>query len=202
MLDDARDLAFGLHFEWDDRERVLLAPLVDATIMRIDPDRLDEIARPIVAALWDGLRPLLETEVVDPEVAADLARGPAASTVALAVVEQAAMDLADHAFFLEDCLDCIEEGLQRGPSPALAERAGAAIALHCNGTFGASPPTDDERDAVRGHVRTLAALGRESLPNVAAALEELAATPLPPPADDRLVQAVLRRRRAAVAGLN
>lgn len=194
--DEAWALACSIHLAWDDDERELLAPLTDATIMRVDPDRLDAIARPLVVALWDGLRPLLETECEDAAVAADLAAGPAESRLALAVVEQAAIDLADHTFFLEDCLDCIEEGLQRGPSPGVIESVAAAIALHRNATFAAAPPSDEERERVRRRVQAMAALGRASLPRVAAALEEVAADP------ERLLRAVVRRRRAAAAELN
>lgn len=184
--DEAWALACSIHLAWDDHERELLAPLIDATIMRVDPDRLDAIARPLVVALWDGLRPLLETECENSDVAADLAAGPEESRLALAVVEQAAMDLADHTFFLEDCLDCIEEGLERRPSRALADGVAAVVALHCE-----SAPADAPR-----RLRELAALGRESLPRVAAALEEVAADP------DRLLRAVRNRRRAAAADLN
>jgi hypothetical protein len=65
-----------------------------------------------------------------------------------------------------------------------------------------APPDDEERRAARERVRALAALGRESLPTLVPALEAIAAEPLPPAARDRVLQAVLQRRRAAVAQLN
>src|SRR3954454_21000396 len=141
MLDDdlAGALASGLHFEWEDAERELLAPLIDAASMRADAE---EIARPVVEALWDGLRSLLIEELHeqasrDAFVAesldgaiADLAVGAAHSRLAVAVVVQAGHDLADHVFFLEECLDCIEEGLEHAPlsaRPALVDRAVAVL---------------------------------------------------------------------------
>jgi hypothetical protein len=219
MLDGdlAWALATAIHYEWDEREQELLAPLVDATIMRVDSDAFEEIARPIVDALWSDVRPLIEERIAAQakrsdfvadaldEALADLDLGPKRSRLALTVLGQAAVDLADDAFFLEDCLDCIEDGLGHAPPerhPGLVARAAAALALHGAPDYGSEPPADDERSEARRRVRTLAALGRESLPKLVPALEDIAAEPLPPPARDRVLQAVLQRRRARVAELN
>lgn len=219
MLDGdlAWALATAIHYEWSDRERELLAPLVDATIMRVDGDAFEAIARPIVDALWSEVGPLIEETIVGQakgtdfvadaldDALADLALGPKRSRLALAVLGQAAVDLADHSFFLEDCLDCIEDGLDHAPPerhPALVARAAAALALHGAPDFGVEPPDDEERRAARERVRAMAALGRESLPTLVPALEAIAAEPLPPAARDRVLQAVVQRRRAAVAQLN
>lgn len=215
MFDDdlAWALASGIRFEWDDDERELLAPLVDAAIMRANGD---ELARPVVAALWDGLRPLIADELReqaqrDPFVAevledalADLELGPTRGRVAACVVQQAALDLADHVFFLEECLDCIEDGLTHAPSRThvvLLDRAVAVLALHGDEDFGATPPTNAERCAVRRKIARLAQLGREGLPRLSSELERIAAMPLPPLEDDRIVRAVVTRRLAADAHL-
>lgn len=219
MLDGdlAWALATAIHYEWDEGEQELLAPLVDATIMRVEADALDTIARPIADALWDELHPLLAgtladqaktsdfvTEALD-DALGDLELGPLRSRLVVAVLAQAGIDLADHAFFLDDCLDCIEDGLGHAPSerrPELVARAAAALALHGAPEYGVDRPDDDERHDARRRVRELAALGRDSLPRLAPALEALAAEPLPPPHEDGVLQAVIRRRRAAVAQLN
>jgi hypothetical protein len=220
MLDG--DLAWALamehlHFEWEGSDRELLAPLIDATIMRVECERLEEIARPLVEALWSEVRPLIEQTLVDQakrsdfvadaldDALADLELGPRRTRLGVDVLAQAAVDLADDAFFLEDCLDCIEHGLGHAPPerhPGLVARAAAALALHGAPDYGIEPPADDERSEARRRVRTLAALGRESLPKLVPALEDIAAEPLPPPARDRVLQAVLQRRRARVAELN
>lgn len=216
MLDGelAWALAAAIHFEWDDRERDLLAPLVDATIMRVDGDAFEKTARPVVAALWAGVRPLVEETIVDQsersdfvaealdDACADLDLGPMRSRLALAVVGQAAVDLADHAFFLEDCLDCIEDGLGYAPPerhPGLVARAAAALALHRAPDYAVEPPDHEERRAAHERVRRMAALGRDSLPTLVPALEAITAEPLPPPTQDLVLQAVTQRRLASVA---
>ncbi|HEY3541023.1 MAG TPA: hypothetical protein VGK79_00645 [Gaiellaceae bacterium] len=219
MLDGdlAHALAAGIHYEWTDDERELLAPLIDATIMRVDCERLDEIARPFVDALWDELRSLVGDTLREQamksdfvresleDAVADLELGPRRSRLASAVIQQAAVDLADHEFFLESCLDCIEAGLEHAwpaPRPELVGRAAAALALHRDPDYGAERPDDRERAATRARVRALAELGRESLPRLAPALAQLADEPLPPVGKDGVLQAVLKRRRAARAHLN
>lgn len=217
MLDGdlAWALATALHFEWEDSERELLAPLINATIMRAEQERLDQIARRIVEALWEEVGPLVAGELRDQErtddfvaqalgaALADLELGAASRLVAY-VLQQAALDLADHAFFLEECLDCIEEGLAHATpqaQAALVERAVAALALHSAAQFGPSP-TDAERRAARKHIGEMAALGSDSLPLLSRALAELGAEPLPPPSQDSVLRAVINRRAAGVAGLN
>jgi hypothetical protein len=219
MLDGdlAWALATDLRFEWEDSDRDLFAPLVDATIMRVGCDELESIARPVAIALWDELRvPIAETlaeqakrsefvaEALD-DALADLELGPVRSRLANYVVQQGAFDLAEHAFFLDDCLDCIEDGLGLAPPerhPELVGRAAAALALHGAPAFGEKRPDDDERRAARARVRAMAELGLESLPRLAPALRELAAEPLPPLREDGVLQAVMQRRLATIAHLN
>ncbi len=210
-------LATGLRFDWEDGDRELFAPLIDATIMRVEPDRLDAIARPIATAVWSELRPQIAEELEEQarrerfvaealdDALADLELGPDGSRLATAVLQQAAVDLADHVFFLEECLDCIEEGLQHAPPPArraLVDRAAAVLALHGDASFGAGAPTVAERRAARARIGALALLGREGLPRLSRALAHIADEPLPPLADDRVLQAVVKRRLAAGAHLN
>ncbi len=219
MLDGdlAWALATDLRFEWEERDRELFAPLVDATIMRVRSEELESIARPVAIALWDELRaPIAETlaeqakrsEFVAEALAdalADLELGPVRSRLANYVIQQGAFDLAEHSFFLEDCLDCIEDGLGAAPPEChleLVGRAAAALALQGAPTFGEQRPDDDERRAARARVRSMAELGLESLPRLAPALRELAAEPLPPLRDDGVLQAVMRRRLATAAHLN
>ena len=219
MLDGdlAWALATAVHFEWDDRDRELFAPLIDATIMRVDGERLEAVAQPVVDALWGQLHPLVAETLVDSakgsefiaealeDALADLELGPARSRLMGYVVRQAAVDLADEAFFLEDCLDCIEDGLTHAPPAhhaALVGRAASALALHVAPDFGLDRPDDSERRSVRAAVRSLASLGLESLPRLAPAVAALAAEPLPPLRADRVLQAVMKRRLAATASLN
>lgn len=219
MLDGdlAWALATAIHYEWDEYERELLAPLVDATIMRLDVDAFETIARPIAATLWDDVHPLVAETLRDQakrsefveealdDALDDLELGPLRSRLAVAVLEQAAVDLADQVFFLEDCLDCIDGALAHAPPerrPELVARAAAALALHGAPDYAVEPPDDEERRAARARVRAMAALGRESLPTLVPALEAIAAEPLPPRAQDRVLHAVVQRRRAAVAQLN
>lgn len=219
MLDGdlAWALATGIHYEWDEHERALLAPLVDATIMRVEPDALDAIAEPILEALWDELRPLvgdtleaqakrqdLVADALD-DALADLELGPRRSRLAHAVLQQAAVDLADDSFFLEDCLDCLEDSLTLAPPERrveLVQRAAAALALNAAPDYGVERPDDEERESVRAYLRRMAELGRESLPTLAPAVAELAAEPLPPPRHDAVLAAVVRRRLAAAAHRN
>ena len=219
MLDDdlACALATGLHFEWTDDERRLLDPLVDATIMRVESERLEEIARPIATALWNDLGPPVIEELEDQarrdgfvaaalaDARVDLELGPLRSRLAIAVLAQAALDLADDVFFLEECLDCIEDGLGHAPPsvlPALVDRAAAVLAVRRDGDFGASLPRDAERRAARERVAALAELGRGGLPRLSYALAALVEGPLPAVEDDRVLRAVVKRRLAGDAHLN
>jgi len=219
MLDGdlAWALATDLRFEWEESDRELFSPLVDATIMRVRSEELESIARPVAIALWDELRvPIAETlaeqakrselvaEALD-DALADLDLGPLRSRLANYVVQQGALDLAEHAFFLDDCLDCIEDALGLAPPerhPELVGRAAAALALRGAPAFGEKRPDDDERRAARARVRSLAELGLESLPRLAPALRDLAAEPLPPLREDGVLQAVMQRRLATIAHLN
>lgn len=218
MLDGdlAMALASMLRLEWDDSERELFSPLIDATIMRVEQEQLDEITRPIVGTLWDEVRPLVADELRDQaqrddvlaevleDALADLELG-AQSRLAAYTLQQAALDLADEVFFLEECLDCIEEGLAHAParaSAALVDRAAAALALHGDAEFASARPTETDRRTARAHIARMAALGSDGLPRLSQALAELAAEPLPSPPDDRVLRAVVSRRLAAGAELN
>jgi hypothetical protein len=185
--------------------------------MRVDDKRLDQIARPIIVALWNDLQPLLSETLREQalesgfiaeslsEALVDLSLGPGESRLAQAVIEEAAVDLAGDAFFLEFCLDCIEDGLEQAPvarRPPLVARAAAALALRDHPDYGIDRPDDRERPAVRAGVREMAELGRRSLPRLAAALAELAAEPLPSLDHDRILQAVMERRLSTTAEPN
>jgi hypothetical protein len=219
MLDGdlAWALATAIHYEWDEREQALLAPLIDATIMRVECERLEEIARPLIEALWGNMKPLVEETLVDQakrsdfvadaleDALADLELGPLRSRLGVDVLAQAAVDLAEHSFFLEDCLDCIEEGLGHAPPdrhPGLVARAAAALALRGAPDFGVERPDDDERREARTRVLSMAELGLESLPRLASALRALAGEPLPPLREDAVLQAVMQRRLAGMADLD
>lgn len=219
MLDGdlAWALATTIHYEWDEREQELLAPLIDATIMRVECERLEEIARPLIEALWGNMKPLVEETLVDQakrsdfvadaleDALADLELGPLRSRLGVDVLAQAAVDLAEHSFFLEDCLDCIEEGLGHAPPdrhPGLVARAAAALALRGAPDFGVERPDDDERREARTRVLSMAELGLESLPRLASALRALAGEPLPPLREDAVLQAVMQRRLAGMADLD
>jgi hypothetical protein len=219
MLDGDLAWALGtaLHYEWDDSDRALLRPLVDVTIMRVDTDALEAVARPIATVLWGELQPLLVESLVDQakrdsfvseslaDALADVELGARRSRLAVTVLAQAAIDLAGDEFFLEDCLDCIEDGLDQAPPdrhPELVARAAAALALHRAPDYGIERPDDGEREKVRVQVRELAALGRESLPRLTTAIEALAAEPLPSLQEDAVLQAVMQRRLAAIASHN
>jgi hypothetical protein len=204
MLDDdvARDLALFAGLVWADDDRRLLAPLIDATIVWAEEERLDAIAAPIVEALWaDGLRDDIERALADrperEEGAADLALGPGKSRLALAYVKQGAVDLADDAMLPGCCLCCSEDGLGATPTErhnAIALDAAVAIVLRSLPDFGAGVPTEAGRSAARERLRAMAALAARSLPRLSAALLEVD--------DDELWNAARAERRAATAAWN
>lgn len=191
MLDDdtAHVLALLAGLEWPKDDRALLAPLIDATIVWMDDAELDRIAAPIVEALWaDGLSGAIERALeayeerhdVVPGARADLARGPAKSRLALAYVKQGAIDLSGHPFVFGRCLCCVEDGLGSVAPPVrdeIAVRAAVAIVRHAQAGFGVGEPTGKARRDATKRLRELAVLAEHSLPHLAAAPDDLAATP-------------------------
>ena len=204
MLDDdvARNLALFAGLVWEDRDRAVLAPLIDATIVSADEEQLDVIAAPIVEVLWtDGLRDDIERAIVHrPErdaARADLALGPARSRVALAYVKQGAVDLADDALLPGVCLCCAEDGIGAAPPERheqIALHAAVAVVLRAHPDFGAAEPSADELTAASGRVEEIAALAAASLPKLSAALREIDI--------NALWEAAGVERRAASAGWN
>lgn len=191
MLDDdvARDLALFAGLVWEDSDRELLGPLIDATIVWAEEAQLDEIAAPIVDALWaDGLRHEVERALDDlagrgsalvanvPAARADLALGPLRSRLALAYVKQGAVDLAADAMLPGNCLCCFDELLGRAPADKqrqLALDAAAAIVTVGDADFGADEPTGEELAAARERITRIAALAAQSLPALSIALRDL-----------------------------
>jgi len=183
MLDDdvARDLALFAGLVWGDDDRELLAPLIDATIVWAEEEQLNEIAVPIVEALWaDGLREDVERAVEHrPERAdalADLSLGPAQSRLALAYVKQGALDLSDDALLPGLCLCCAEDGLGAAPSerhPAIVLQAAVGIVLRAQPDFGEGVPAEGRLAGARERLREVAMLATQSLPNLSAALHEV-----------------------------
>jgi hypothetical protein len=99
----AQKLTYFVGLQWEDADRQVLEPLVDAALVWAFPDQLAQIALPIVETLWeDELREDIERALDDAssqhdEVAclaadakADLAAGPRRSRLARAIVEQGA----------------------------------------------------------------------------------------------------------------
>jgi hypothetical protein len=180
MLDDdvARDLALFAGLDWTDDDRTVLAPLIGATFVWADEQQLDEIAAPIVEALWaDGLRDDIERALAHrperEECLADLALGPSRSRLALAHVKQGAVELADDAMPSGCCLCCCDDGLGVAPPERhgrIALNAAVAIVLRAYPGFGAGVPTDDASSAARERVREIAKLAEQSLPRLSAAL--------------------------------
>lgn len=154
----ARELALFVPLKWGDSDRDVLAPLVDAMLVRADDDTLARIAEPIVASLWqDGLRAGLEValeaaaarhgrlaQTVDLAYA-DLAARQSNSRFALAVVEQAAIEFADDEQGFDCCLLCVHDRLLTAP---VEDRAGLARTVARIAARAAAIPADDVRRAV------------------------------------------------------
>jgi hypothetical protein len=162
--DTARELALFAGLVWDD-DRDVLAPLVDAVAVWVEEDQLDELARPIVDQLWaDGLRDDIERALLaygnaPAEAFADLELGAGGSRLALAYVQQGAVDLGGPGV-AHRCLCCVEEALAVGSAErrgALAHETAVELALVSGG---------DPEARLRG----LALLAERSLPRLSAAL--------------------------------
>jgi hypothetical protein len=200
VLDDetASELALFAGLEWREDDRDVLAPLIDATLLWLDDERLDDFAAPIVETLWaDDLRGDIERaldaygdrrrDVVDAR--ADLALGPRKSRLAIAYVKQGAVDLSGAPLVRGRCLCCDEEGLQSVPAEKheqIAAGAAAALVGVSQPDFGVGDPTDEARLRARKRLGDLAALAEDSLPRLAAAFRNFASEPLPPPGEDIL----------------
>ena len=130
MLTDcaARELTYFVGLEWDDDERAILEPLVDAALVWADSETLATLAAPIVEKLWESeLREDIEraldeaaqrhghVRLVLEDARADLAAGPGGSVLARAIVEQGGFDLAGADLLPMHCLLCLEEGLAAKP---------------------------------------------------------------------------------------
>lgn len=200
MLDDekAAELALFAGLIWEDDDREVLGPLMDASIVWANGDELDEIAAPIVEKLWEtDLRGDIE-RALDPyekrqgaldDARADLALGPHRSRIALAYVKQGAIDLSGAPFVAGTCLCCMEDGLHVAPvekHEQIALDAAVSIVRHENPSFGTGTPSDEDRTNAYARVRKLGLAAARSLPRLSAALLEIAQGPLPILDDDRL----------------
>lgn len=168
-VDTAQELALFAGLVWDD-DREILAPLIDAVTVWADEELLEEIARPIVQRLWandlrGGIERALRAYAKAPAAAfADLDLGPERSRLALAYVQQGAVDLCgtcvSHA-----CLCCVEDGLAAaapGRRDELVHKTAIELVLAAG---------DDVEPEPR--IRKLATLAERSLPRLSAALREL-----------------------------
>jgi hypothetical protein len=203
MLDEAtaRDLALFAGLAWNESDRDTLAPLIDATLVWVDDEQLDEIAAPIVEALWaDDLRSDIDRALAEYEqrhgevhaAHADLDAGPTGSRLALAYVKQGAVDLSGAPFVRGLCLCCVEDGLGAAPLGRQKEmvlEAAAAIVFDP-----LSDSTDEARLRARRRLAELGTLAERSLPRLAAAFRALAVEPLPPPDRDALWNAAAALR--------
>jgi hypothetical protein len=212
-VDAARDLAMYSALDWDDSERELLAPLIDAAFVGAEEIEFERIGRPIVEALWrDGLPADIENAVEHGSSAAlleaareDLARGPLQSELGRAYVEQAAGQFAFEEQMPVCCLLCVEEMLGRADAaerPQIArqvariavraaavpeEELRAAVAVVAVGGVASTAlavATDERRRAVRAWLGRLAELGVTTAPNLSAELHALVDGPLPAAEDD------------------
>lgn len=213
----ARELAFLTPLEWSDADRELLSPLVDAMLVWADDKTAARLAMPLVMTFWqDGLRADIEealertrsrdgdfAELVEAALA-DLEAGPSNSRLALAVVEQAAVELAGEEQGFDCCLLCVHDSLLTAPAQDRARRArtvariatrAAAVplddvrrAVEAAALHGSDAAlllaTDERRVAVRRWLGRLAELGERSIAPLAVELRALADEPLPAAADD------------------
>jgi hypothetical protein len=205
--DDARDLANYSALAWDDADRELLAPLVDAAFVCAEELEFERVGWPMVEALWaDGLADAIEEAVAHGPSAelleaarADLAQGPRESKLGRAYVEQGASQLAFEEQMPICCLLCVEERLGRTDAaerPEVARQVAriairaagvpedelrAAVALAAVGgpSTALAVATDERRRAVRAWLGRLAELGVKTAPNLSAELRALVAGPLP-----------------------
>ncbi len=209
----ARDLAMYSGLEWDDSARELLAPLIDAALVRAEESEFERVGGPIVATLWqDGLAGDIERAVEQgPDVRlleaarADLAAGPLRSKLGRAYVEEGASQLAFEEQMPVCCLLCIEERLGRTEAahrPQIARQVAriavraaavsedelrAAVAVAAVGgeaSTALAVATDERRRAVRTWLGRLAELGATTAPNLSTELRALVDGPLPLAEDD------------------
>ncbi len=228
----ARELALLMPLEWSDADRELLSPLVDAMLVRADDETTARLAEPLVMAFWqDDLRADIEkalerTRALDGDSAelveaalADLETGSSNSRFALAVVEQAAIELAGEEQGFDCCLLCVQEGLLAAPAQDRARRAltvariaarAAAVplddvrrAVETAALHGSDAAlilaTDERRVAVRRWLGRLAELGERSIAPLAIELRALADESLPDVADDEVWRETVRGLAARVA---
>jgi hypothetical protein len=173
--------------------------LTDHAVEALWCDELESLIREgheRVAALGDDWAAACATALVEFE------RSSPGAPVSRAVVQHLAMQLggADHPVFF--CLDCLDQAMSNsGPDERRALAVRVAIIARRNAAVpdaelraalaGAAfhPPagrlaTVARREAVRARLGRLGALGRESMPVLAAELTTIAAEPLPTQAED------------------
>jgi hypothetical protein len=207
-VDAARDLAMYSALEWDDADRELLAPLIDAAFVGAEESEFERVGWPMVEALWQGgLAGDIERAVAQGSDAdliaaarADLAAGPRQSKLGRAYVEQAAGQFAFEEQLPVCCLLCVEELLGRADAaerPQIARRVAriavraaavpeeelrAAVAVVAVGGVASTAlavATDERRRAVRAWLGRLAELGVTTAPNLSGELHALVDGPLP-----------------------
>ena len=166
----------------------------------------DDLEGDILRALESGAA---RDEFVRGKVAdarADVARGPRRSRLARAHVEQAAWEFSMGHGWPPHCLMCVEDHLN-AVEPVARRTLAAQVARICTREAALSAEevraaitaaalsgrdvatafaSDDRRRAVRARLRTLAELGRNSVPTLAAELLALTEEPLPAAAKDEL----------------
>jgi hypothetical protein len=132
------ELLYFVGLEWNESDRELLDPIVDAAFVCAEDDVPTATLDPIVETLWrEGLATDIERALDDASVRhnvvararesarADLATGPKLSALGRAIVLQGAADLAFRESESIFCMLCLEEmALTAAPEPrrALARR--------------------------------------------------------------------------------
>lgn len=215
----ARELALALSLQFEPEDDEALAPLVDAALVWLDDDAREPIATAVVEALWPrelredierGLEAVARQQgsvrFAAEHARADLALGPRDSRLARAVVDQAADEAAFDLQLPVGCPHCLEEGLARARGSDSDVRERLLLFVRMAGHAAKVPPeelraaadsvdpalelaTDERRADVRWWLRRIALLGRQSIPNLSAALLELLDEPLPPVEEDEVWEA-------------
>ncbi len=202
------DIAFEMRLALEPGDDLpALREVADALLVWADEAAVDELAAQAVDEAWsdeleaairDGLARVAafgeEWPAAVDRATAAFDRDPRGSPVTLAVVEHLAMELGSrdkpHPLF---CLCCIDEFVAAAPpeerralaleAATLARRDANVPAEEIAAALAACTPsalaTDERRRAVRARLARLAALGRSSVPALAAQLEAIAAEPLP-----------------------
>jgi len=157
------ELLYVVGLEWDESDRDLLDPIVDAALVYAEEDVPASILHPILEALWrDGfaddivraLDAVCECEIVKRERAralADLATGPCKSKLGRAIVLEGAADYAFRWSQPEVCMLCLEEAATRADTEPGTRKPARRVARLA--TRAAAVPASEIRKAVvRGAV--------------------------------------------------